>query len=386
MTSAAARELLALMGVLALLVSSTPCVAQPAATRTTAGVRVQLLLDQRRVAEAKKKVSPDADFPVYAYTLRAGNPRAELRPDNPELMQRWKGDFVLGADFNKSRFESATQFLPAMLVLDVSNESGTPQQVVNAYLDVESSSTDRHPFLQLQSFVGDSFDLRNLGWGKAENAQLNFAIGPQQPASGNFTLALGAIGAVEVSTRRVLSSLVPALPNLQNNPPPCRSVAQVPACYAQLQRSAPVGRLAEVAYLQDNRVLTRLIGKLSYQWRDTSGAARQREHPVNVELELFRFNVSQGAEMGAPAPEETGFSTVLLGLDRTAYRVSLPYRPRIGAGENKRFQLALAAPKSSSHVFRVVLEMTDGSRVESTPIDWLYFVPFLDVGESRQVR
>ena len=394
MKSAATRNFLgffgvqvgALVGTLALLASAMPCAAQQAPARPTAGVRVQLLLDQRRVAEAKKKVAPDADFPVYAYTMRAGNPNTELRLDSPELIQRWKGDFVLGGDFNKSGFESATQFLPAMLVLDLTNESRAPQQVASAYLAVDSSVSDRQPFMQLQSYGSDSFDLRNFGWAKAENAQLSFAFGRQQPATGSFTLALGSFGALEVSAKRVMTGLVPGLPNWQDNPPRCRSMAQVPTCFAQLQTSSAAGRLADMAYVRDDRVLTRLIGKLNYQWRDAAGTSRPREHPVNVELDMFRFNVTQGAEMGAPAPEETGFSIVMLGLDRTAYRVPLPYRPRIGAGENARFQLALAAPRSSSHVFRVVLEMTDGSRVESSTVDWLYFMPLFDLGETRQVR
>jgi hypothetical protein len=90
--------------------------------------------------------------------------------------------------------------------------------------------------------------------------------------------------------------------------------------------------------------------------------------------------------MGAPAPEESGFKPITLLLDRNRYRLPLPYRPRIGPGENRRFQLTLNAPKSSAHRFRILMEMTDGSRAASAPLDLSYFVPQMDAGEARQIR
>jgi hypothetical protein len=349
------------------------------------GVRVQVFIDQRRNAAAKKNIGGQGDFPAYAYRMQPGNQRLELRLDNDELMQRWKGSFVLGRVFESS-FESETQFAPVLLVVDVSNESGAAAQVAAAYLEVDASVTDRQPFMQLQAFGAEAFDLRNHGWGPAENAQLAFAFGPERPATETFTLALGSLGAVEVSPVRAMTTVVPALPALQRQSPRCRSVAQVRNCLAQLERTVPLGRLGQIAYLRDNQVMTRLIGTLTYQWRDAANRVRRQQHPVDVELQLFRFETGEMAEMGAPAPEESGFKPIVLALDRTQYRLPLPYRPRIGPGQNQRFQLTLAAPKSSQHLFRVVMEMTDGSRALSAPLDLLYFVPQIDVGDTRQVR
>ena len=127
-----------------LLAAALPARAQggaPGAGVAQDGVRVQLFVDQRRVAAAKKQIGQDGEFPVYAYRLQAGPQALELRLDSPELMRRWKGDFVLGQP-TKATFEDAAQFLPVLLVLDVSSEAGTPLQVVNAYLEVQRSRSE----------------------------------------------------------------------------------------------------------------------------------------------------------------------------------------------------------------------------------------------------
>jgi hypothetical protein len=357
----------------------------PGAAAAQDGVRVQLFVDQRRIAEARKKIDPDRFFPVYAYRLQPGPQALELRLDSTELMRRWKGDVVLGQP-TKATFEDANQFLPVLLVLDVSNESGAAAQVVSAYLDVQSSRSELQPFMSLDAFQMPSFDLRNYGWGAAQNARLDFSFGRDRPATENFTLQLGTLGAVEVTPVRAMAAVAPAVPRLQDQPPKCPSNRQVPNCLAQLQRVQGMGRIGDIAYTRDDLVLTRLMGTLRYQWRDSAGQVQPREHPVNIEMLLFRFDTGEGAEMGGAGPEEAGFQPITLLLDRSGYRLPLPYRPRLGPGQNQRFQLTLNAPKASSHLFRVVLETSDGRRVATPPLDLLYFVPKFEAGEARQVR
>ena len=376
-----------MLALLAALTIPAPARAQGGAPAAQDGVRVQLFVDQRRIAAAKKKIDPDNIFPVYAYRLQPGPQALELRLDSPELMRRWKGDFVLGQP-TKATFEDINQFLPVLLVLDVSNEAGAPLQVTNAYLDVQSSRSELQPFMALDAWLTESFDLRNHGWGAAQNARLDFAFGRERPATDGFALALGTLGAVEVTPVRALAALVPAVPRLLDQPPKCPSNRQVPQCLAQLQRGQGpgMGRIADIAYTRDDMVLTRLFGTLRYQWRDAAGQMQPREHPVNIEMLVFRFDTGEGAEMGGAAPEEAGFQPITLQLDRSGYRLPLPYRPRLAAGQNQRFQLTLNAPKASSHQFRVVMETSDGRRVSTPPLDLLYFVPKMDAGEARQVR
>jgi hypothetical protein len=277
-----------------------------------------------------------------------------------------------------------------LLVLDVTNESGAPLQVVNSTIEVQASVTDRQPFIAAtiweEGIAQGFFDLRNYGWGRAENARLDFAFGRDRPATETFSLALGSLGAVEIVPIRAMTAVVPPLPRLIDQPPKCPSNAQVPACLARLRGALPMGRIADIAYTRNDLVLTRLFGTLRYQWRDAEGRMQPREHPVNIELQLFRFDTGEQAEMGSGSPEEAGFKPITLLLDRTQYRLPLPYRPRLQAGQDQRFQLTLTAPKASRHLFRVVLELSDGSRVATAPVDLLHFVPQFEEVEPRQIR
>jgi len=352
---------------------------QAAAQVPPDGLRVQLFVDERRNAAAEEQHA--------GYRLQAAAQGLQLQPAADALLQRWKGDAVLGQGA-RLVFDRDASSWPVFLVLDLGNESTRALQATRAYLEVESSATDPQPFVQLEPWGAESFQLRNHGWGRAENAALGFAFGPQQPASERFTLPLGTLGAVRVTPERAMAAVVPALPQLREQPPPCPSLEQVPDCLAQLRGTQALGRLDDIAYLRRDRVMTRLLGTLSYQWRDGAGALQARTHPVDVELQLFRFAVPDRATaaIGAPAPEQQGFAPIALQLERSGYRLPLPYRPLLGPGQNQRFQLTLNAPKSSQHRFRVVVESSDGRRATTEPIELLYFVPQLDTGEARQVR
>jgi hypothetical protein len=365
---------------LPLLLAALTALAAPAFAQTPpAGLRVQVFVDERRSAEARE--------PHAGYRLQAAAQALRLQPDAGDLMQRWKGDAVLGQPTRASMGRDASSW-PVFLVLDLSNEATRPLQATATYLEVETSVTDPQPFIAFAPWGYESFELRNHGAGSADEAVLRFAFGPKQPATEVFALPLGALGAVRVSPERALASLVPALPRLREQPPECASFEQVPDCLARLRGTHELGRLDDFAYVYRDRVLTRLTGTLAYHWRDAAGAVQQRTHPVDVEVQLFRFKVPEGyaAAPGPPAPEQRGYAPIALQPGRSNYRLPLPYRPLLTPGQNQRFELALTAPQSSSHRFRVVAVSSDGRRVASEWIELLYFVPRMDVGEVRQVR
>ncbi|HMO46807.1 MAG TPA: hypothetical protein PKB14_12355 [Rubrivivax sp.] len=343
------------------------------------GLRAQVFVDERRNAAANEQHA--------GYRLQPAAQGLQLQPAADALLQRWKGDAVLGQGPRMAFGREASSW-PVFLVLDLSNESARALQVTRAYLDIESSVTDPQPFLQLEPWGAESFALRNHGWGRAENAVLGFAFGAQQALSERFTLELGALGAVQVTPERAMTAVVPALPQLRDEPPPCAAPEQVPDCLARLHGTQPLGRLDDIAYLRRDRVMTRLLGTLSYQWRDAAGGMHTRTQPLNIELQLFRFAVPDRstAAIGAPAPEQQGFAPVALQLDRSRYRLPLPYRPLLGPGQNQRLQLTLNAPKASRHLFRVVVESSDGRGAATETIDLLYFAPQLDTGDVRSVR
>lgn len=375
MTSPLASTLLACLAVLA---AAAPATAQTPLDTPQAGVRLQVFVDQRRQAAARER--------PYGYRQRAGAQAIEPLPDSDALMQQWKGDAVLGQG-PRLAFERDARPAPVFLVLDVSNESTGPIQATDSYLEIEASATELQPFVALRAW-SESFQLSNQGWGPAENAALNFAFGPEQAVTQRVSLPLGTLGVVRVYPERALIAAVPALPQLRDLPPECPSMEQVRDCLAQLQATQTMGRIGDIAYVRRNQVLTRLIGTLSYQWRDAAGTVHTREQPLNVEQWLFSFDTGEGhaAAVGAYGAEQEGYAPVALQLDRKSYRVRLPYRPLLAPGQNQRFQLALTAPKASRHQLRVVMESSDGRRVTTPPLDLLYFVPKLDLEPVRQLR
>jgi hypothetical protein len=360
------------------LAAAAPATAQTPPDPAQAGVRLQVFVDQRRQAEMR--VQP------FGYRQRAGAQAIELLPDSDALMQQWKGDAVLGAG-PRLTFERDAKAAPVFLVLNVSNESNRPIQATDSYLEIEASATDPQPLVVLAA-RSESVQLSNHGWGPAENARLSFAFGPERPATERVSLALGTLGVVAVNPERALTAAVPALSQLREQPPKCPTIDQVRDCLAQLQATQGMGRIGDIAFVRRNQVLTRLIGTLSYEWRDAAGAVQTREHPIDVEQRLFSFDTGErpSASIGPPGPEQEGYEPVTLQLDRKTYRLRLPYRPLLAPGQNQRFQLALIAPKASRHQWRVVMETSDGRRVTTPRMDLLYFVPKMDLEPARQVR
>ena len=366
------------VALLASLAAAVPATAQTPPDPAQAGVRLQVFVDQRRQAAMR-------DQP-FGYRQRAGAQATELLPDSDALMQQWKGDAVLGAG-PRLDFERDAKPAAVFLVLDVSNETAGPIQATDSYLEIELSTTELQPFIALAG-RSESFQLSNHGWGPADNARLSFAFGPERAVTERVSLPLGTLGVVAVNPERALIAAVPTLPQLREQPPKCPSMEQVGDCLAQLQGTQALGRVGDIAYVRRNQVLTRLIGTLSYEWRDAGGGLHQREQPISVEQRLFSFDTGSGpsAAMGPPGPEQEGYAPVALQLDRKAYRVQLPYRPLLAPGQNQRFQLALIAPKASRHQLRVVMDTSDGRRVTTPRLDLLYFVPKMDLEAVRQVR
>jgi hypothetical protein len=101
---------------------------------------------------------------------------------------------------------------------------------------------------------------------------------------------------------------------------------------------------------------------------------------------LIKFNVSM-AEMGCESALKPDLNNnIELPLDGRRRRISLPedWNGTIGRNELRRFNFSVSAPKSSSHLFQLVLELADGSQVTSPTVDLSYFEPRLTGLEERR--
>ncbi len=343
-------------------------------------LRVQVFIDQQRFEATRREVRYDA----VGYRLQASPAGLRLAPAADDLLRGWKGDAIAtGVSLAPRRF------VPVMLVLDLANESQSPLQVVGTHLRVASSATDLQPQIVAADGYDRSVQLRNHGWGPAEAATLRFGFGVKPPPDRPFVREMGTLGAVDLVVQKELETAVPGLARLIEKPPTCPTEGELPKCFERL-KATPAGRgLGEVGLLRWQSVLTRLHGTLRYRWRDAAGAESAREQTLALDLHLFDFVVIERrppvAAMARP-PEERGFSPVELPLDRKAYRVPLPYRPLLPAGQARRFELALLAPKSSHHLFEIVVETAGGGRTVSPPIELDYLRPNPDTGETRTLR
>ncbi len=384
-----ACALAAMPGIAAAAPPALDFVQGPGAAAT---VRLNVYVDQRRNRAELKRITEDGSYPGYAYGQAPAGDRVRIGLDAPALMRLWKGGATI-TPASGELLESADQFLPVLLIVDVTNDGVQPAQVSGSYLEVAASQSDLQPLI-LMGNLGVSctmsrtpnFLLTNVGWGRAENASLLFAFGRDRPTTQAFQLALGPLGSVDASVAQAVGQLGPRLDGLRRRAPTCPSTQQLPQCLARLERDGALGGFAGIARVHEGgEVVTHLSGMLAYTWHDANGAAVAARSPVETDVTLF-FIEAGAPECGAGAPGEGGFRPVKLALDRSNYTLPLPYRGRLGPRENRRLELALVADRASRHLLRVVVELSDGRRIASTPMEIGYFTPRIPQGEPRPVR
>jgi hypothetical protein len=332
------------------------------------------------------------NFPAYVYRQQSTADGTLVAPASEALMGFWKGNATLTPKSDRL-FESKSQFAPALLVVEVTNEGVAPAQIVNAYLRVDESQSDRQPLIRMadpetcSAGWSHAVNLWNDGWGVAEQASLEFAFGRDGASTDPFRTALGNIGNVAFFPDRALESLAPELRALRTKRPKCTREGRA-ACLAKLEQEGHLGKLSGQLRLfkGTDTVTTKIVGTLSYQWKDVSGAVKTREQPFRQDIGVFDFDTGAGPECGAAGPGEAGFDPIKLPTDRKAYRQPLPYRGPVGARAVRRLELTLMADRASQHSFAVVVETSDGRVATSQPIKLLYFIPREDRGGMREVR
>jgi hypothetical protein len=365
--------------------------------QATGGVRLAVYVDRRRNKDFEALQAADGAA-AYVYGQSAGGDGMHVELASKKIMGLWKGDDTIDLG-SADLFEAATQFAPVFLELDLKNEGSAVAQVVGSRLDVAASTTDPQPYLVLGggghndctggttlefNLESDAtLGLANYGWGAVQNARLTYAFGKKKPATEEFTVQIGSFDeSKRFSAEAGLKALGVDIGALAKQRPRCPSVKAVPGCLEQLKHSGALGRLADHVFTEGadatdpRRVVTQLHGTLTYDWKDAEGRGMSRRSPVAAVVPLFVFEVEgAGPECGAMPPAEGGFKPVKLALDKKDYRVPLSYRATLKAQENRRFELTVSAERSSRHRFQVVVELSDGATIKSSPIDLVFFTP-----------
>ena len=145
-------------------------------------------------------------------------------------------------------------------------------------------------------------------------------------------------------------------------------------CLSELRGTGKFGELAPLISLQGVIVGVTATGVLAYDWQDVAGESHQKESPFSQWLPIGTL-VHQ-VECGEGGyPSEFDGNTFKFDVEKQNYRIPMRLDATVAAGKTGRWRMFLDAPKSSEHQFHIVLQLSDGRRIASRPIDFLYFKP-----------
>jgi hypothetical protein len=359
-------------------------------------VRIGITIDKRLPPPPRDNPRPQNGDLWYAVTN--GPDGLLIRPDDARLMQTWKG----GGEIQLSAAEelgdgdgygifskSKGQLVPLKLNLEVQNRSSATLNVTGAYLDVQNSTTDSQPALQMsvrmhscfEPFYRPQFKLENFGWAPAEQSTFLFDFASPstrgRPTTFDKTKSLGSISkTAEIDLEANLKSAGVKTSFLARNKGKldCAKPKTPQSCLQGLKASGTFGSLADRVALVDDFVVTHAVGQIQYTWRDARGTVRQGVAPFNAALPLGE--ILQDVECGEGGSRQviTAVSQQLQ-LDAGSYRVPVAFKSTISAGNTNRLTLPLTANKSSEHKFTVVLQLSDGREIRSRHINLLYYRP-----------
>jgi hypothetical protein len=210
------------------------------------------------------------------------------------------------------------------------------------------------------------------------NAQLTFTFGNATSRTGEFKTAVGNFDASKsASVVEALQKTRLNIAKMRASKFKCGSVEELPSCLKNVEASGLLGDLAGRVTLEAvNQVVTTAAGRIDYEWGGSDGTVHARTSPIALDVPLFKFEVG-GPECGGGGAVEHGGRKLELPLDKRSYRLPVNWRADLAPRENKRFAFSLAAAKSSHHVFRLVLELADGTILGSRQVDLSYFKPRL---------
>jgi hypothetical protein len=289
------------------------------------------------------------------------------------------------------------------MIFELENAAEATVRISGAFIDVAESVSDPDPAIQLvveDPFRFDRCDLRpllnslsfrleNYGWTSAESAEIGFSFDSDGGQPGDSIIKeIGTIqDSVTVDLGPDLARQRVEVDDLSEGEVPCpttsamadtgeRDEASAAACIAS--EGQLFGKLAELVSVHGDQIGVTASGTLRYHWTDAAGQSHPKTSPFKQWIRLGRLANTAGCfgEMGAPddivGTSRKSFSFL---LDKQNYRVGIPLTDDVPAGVTGRWRITLDAPQTSHHTFRIVLELADGRRVASRPIELLYFVP-----------
>jgi hypothetical protein len=344
----------------------------------------------------------DIDSHPNRYIARNVGSIIEIRPESARLMELWKGrgsvhlslkeeEEISGRGSGILTLRDEDELLPIKLRAEVQNKSPAPIQIVGLYLRVEKSASENKPAIQMRlnselSCNGDphynpTFILDNLGWSAAENATFAMEIVGNKKAGSHQLQMSKTLGSIEKSAILDLQPELKAfgvdtdyLKSIGSGGFPCR-VNTRNQCLNKLRATGKLGSLANKVQMKGKSFFVNVSTSLSYSWTDSDGKTQVTENKFDTTLPLAFVRHSQfcGAEQGSPQIITT--KTQQLRSDDVDYKLPISFQLTLGSSRSVPLVFAIEAPKSSSHNFTIILQLSDGREINSRPINLLYYRP-----------
>jgi hypothetical protein len=355
-------------------------------------VRIGIAVDRRLPAGV---AGSDSALWYNAATSPAG---FQIRPANGRLLQMWreKGGLQLTFDEELLEFQSGIlspsrqQSVPLNLRVELQNKSSSPIQMTGLYLDVQNSSTEAKPAIQVKvrsvdtcnadtvARYSSAFTLENYGWSTAEGVTWNFSLA--SPQGGDSALNISKKPGDLDKTLRVdlesdLKSMGVDTKYLSGLQEGFSCAAKTPgACLNQFRATGKMGKLTNFVQLDGTIFVLKFASTLEYSWRDAKSNLQNWTHPFTAMLPLsFIKPPFCGAEGGGP--QIITSKAQQLRLDEAGYRIPIAYQATVPPTRTIPLVFPVEAPKSSSHDFTIVIQLADGREIRSRPVNLLYYRP-----------
>ncbi|MBN9217720.1 MAG: hypothetical protein J0I79_07190 [Mesorhizobium sp.] len=323
--------------------------------------------------------------PLLQYETLNLADNVQFYPRSSALMNFWNGDSNIEIEdhtFGEIEWDDYYAFLK----VDLASDKGKKGRISSMSLDFTESEPFNKPMLSLFADIGcegfsPRFMILNQGWGQVLEPEFHFAFSDERGYSSTFFDIKGLEDFDSSESIDVLTSIRQAgadVGTLQTRHFKCASIDGLEECSRQFLASIELGAIAKSIYRLEGLMLTNLVGKMKYKWKDADDKIHTEEQAFTVPVSIAALEVPEPvAECGSGSegsPEAARYQDIHLPYNRKNYSIDVPVRGnRDIAQQTSRFKFH--ADRSSIHKFRVRAKFADGSERQSKPLELLWFRP-----------
>ena len=340
-----------------------------------AGFSISAAIDERINLES---------MDLIRYETAQSTDKIELYPRSDYMMNFWKS----GTDINiedHAFFGVEWENYFAFLKVDLTSTDNKKGKIASMSLDFSESEEFKKPMLSIYPDVGcegfsPQFTVLNQGWGRVLEPEFQFVFSGEGQTSKQFNLTgiddFDSSGKIEI--KKSIFEAGADVTTLAVQHFKCESAGKLEDCSQQFLASAKLGEIGKTISRDESVMLTNLVGKMRYKWKDAKNRIHAEEQPFTVPISIAALEIPEiVAECGAASdgsPEAARYQDVYLPLNRKNYSISVPMRGnRDIVHLTARFKFH--ADRSSIHKFRVKAKFADGSERQSKPLELLWFRP-----------